>query len=303
MSANKTAWHPPFTGLLQERGPKWTKITGEVSLTMEPQRADDVIEVRVDRPRDPSDAGSVLRLLWGYIVWVALLEFKSIARPFRRGDLLRLLGYGMAWLSAHQAGDALPVGPRTRRRATPADLTLVLVVPSVTPTLQEELRELSLTVELSKTGYHEVRGFPVRLVAVDLGVAAEHERDELMRWFAGVPGERSLEALRWIGQHTGGARPMSAQAELEGWEEWARRYFASLTPDKLAEILDPAQRLAGLDPAQRLAGLDPAQRLAGLDPVQTVLALPDEVLRGLSDEYVATLPSDIQATVRIRRGR
>jgi hypothetical protein len=34
-----------------------------------------------------------------------------------------------------------------------------------------------------------------------------------------------------------------------------------------------------------------------------VLALPDEVLRGLSDEYVATLPSDIQATVRIRRGR
>ena len=179
----------------------------------------------------------------------------------------------------------------------------MLVVPSVTPTLEEELRELLLTRKPSATGYHEVRGFPVKLVVVDLGVAAEQEQDELMRWFAGAPGERSLEALRWIGQHTGGARPMSAQAELEGWEEWARRYFASLTPDKLAEIIDPAQRLAGLAPEQRLAGLAPEQRLAGLDPTQTVLALPDEVLRGLSDEYIATLPADIQAQVRSRRGR
>jgi len=43
--------------------------------------------------------------------------------------------------------------------------------------------------------------------------------------------------------------------------------------------------------------------MTGYREVQTVLALPDEVLRGLSDEYVATLPVDIQTKVRARRAR
>jgi hypothetical protein len=37
--------------------------------------------------------------------------------------------------------------------------------------------------------------------------------------------------------------------------------------------------------------------------VQTVLALPDAVLRGLSEDYLATLPDDVRATVRSRLGR
>ncbi len=48
MSAKKTAWHPPFTGLLRARCPRQAKITGEVQLTTEPLRVDDVIEVWAD---------------------------------------------------------------------------------------------------------------------------------------------------------------------------------------------------------------------------------------------------------------
>jgi hypothetical protein len=53
--------HETFTGLLQERGPRWAKVTGEVQLTTEPLRVDDVIEVWVDRSHDPLDTGATLR--------------------------------------------------------------------------------------------------------------------------------------------------------------------------------------------------------------------------------------------------
>jgi len=79
MGAKKTAWHPPFTGLLQERCPRWAKITGEVQLTAEPLRVDDVIEVWVDRPHEPSDTGATLRGMWRFIVVVGLLEYKSVS--------------------------------------------------------------------------------------------------------------------------------------------------------------------------------------------------------------------------------
>ena len=61
--------------------------------------------------------------------------------------------------------------------------------------------------------------------------------------------------------------------------------------------------LEGLSPEQRLAGLAPEQRLAGLAPEQVVLTLPDEVLRALSDDYIATLPQPTQDAVRARRSK
>ena len=69
---------------------------------------------------------------------------------------------------------------------------------------------------------------------------------------------------------------------------------------RLVARLPPEQRLAGLVPEQRLAGLAPEQRLAGLTEAQAVLALPDAALRGLSDEYLATLPRDTRAAIRRR---
>ncbi|MEZ4313285.1 MAG: hypothetical protein R3F14_35135 [Polyangiaceae bacterium] len=64
----------------------------------------------------------------------------------------------------------------------------------------------------------------------------------------------------------------------ESFEEAMKRIMARMPPE---------QRLAGLAPEQRLAGLAPEQRLAGLTEAQAVLALPDAVLRGLTNEYLA----------------
>ena len=50
----------------------------------------------------------------------------------------------------------------------------------------------------------------------------------------------------------------------------------------------------------RGSGCGHEERLVGLAPAQAVLALPDAVLRGLSDAFIATLPEDVHATVRAR---
>jgi hypothetical protein len=72
--------------------------------------------------------------------------------------------------------------------------------------------------------------------------------------------------------------------------------------DKLLQTLPPERRLAGLPPEQVLEHYKPEQRLAGLPPEQQILALSDEVLGGLSDEYIRSLPRRVQSAIRKRLG-
>lgn len=71
--------------------------------------------------------------------------------------------------------------------------------------------------------------------------------------------------------------------------------------DSLHEMLQ--KFLSVLPIEQRLAGIPLEQRLAGLTPEQQILALSDEVLRKLPDEYLSTLPTGVQETIRERLAR
>jgi hypothetical protein len=55
--------------------------------------------------------------------------------------------------------------------------------------------------------------------------------------------------------------------------------------------------LHSFPPEMRLAGLAPQERLAGLDEAHAVLALPVGVIRGLSKEYIDSLPEDVKILV------
>jgi hypothetical protein len=131
------------------------------------------------------------------------------------------------------------------------------------------------------------------LYVVELDRVAEHEDDDLLRLF-GHAKERTLEARRFWAEQVGTKEAMMALHDLEGYDEVVQRFL---------ELIPPEQRLAGLAPEQRLAGLAPEQRLAGLAPEQAVLALPDEVLRALSGDFLENLPESIRATIRQRLGR
>ncbi len=98
---------------------------------------------------------------------------------------------------------------------------------------------------------------------------------------------------------------MSTQAtpELEGYEDFVHFMLDGLTPEVKMMGLTPKERLVGLAPELIASALEPEQRLAGLALEHVALALSVEVLRALSDDYVATLPDDVQREVRARRAR
>ena len=89
---------------------------------------------------------------------------------------------------------------------------------------------------------------------------------------------------------------------VESFEEAMKRIMARMSPEQRLAGLAPEQVLRAYAPEQRLAGLAPEQRLVGLTEAEAVLALPDVVLRGLSQEYLATLPRDAQAAIQKRLG-
>jgi hypothetical protein len=286
MSTKKTAWHPPFTGLLQERCPRWAKVSGEVQLTTEPLRVDDVVEVWADRPHDPNDTGSTLRGMWRFIVVVGLLEYKSVVWPFQHGDLSRLIAYGMLWRATHQRRESLPDGSRTERLAA-HEVTLFLAVPSINTALREELDDLGLLLPASNTGYYQISGALLPLVIIDLRAVAELEDDDLLRAFAGLR-QHTVEGRRWVRQHWSvKGDPMStstsATPDLYGYDEFIEQQLQDLTPEQRLKGLAPEERLAGLAPEERLAGLAPAERLAGLAPAERLAGLaPAERLAGLA---------------------
>ena len=87
---------------------------------------------------------------------------------------------------------------------------------------------------------------------------------------------------------------------VESFDRALASLVARLPPEQRLAGLAPEQRLAGLAPEQRLAGLAPEQRVAGLTDAEAVAVIPEWALRGLSDEYVATLPRATRAAIKKR---
>ena len=150
MGTGRTAWHVGFAALLTERAPAWIEVRSEVVLTLEPQRAG-LLLLRRAHAESAGGGPRVLRRLWDLFQTDALLEFKSVSRPCRRGDVVRLLGYG-AQYHAENLG----------RVVTPADLALVLVVADVNAALRDELGTMSWTLDDLGGGYMAVLGCPYR---------------------------------------------------------------------------------------------------------------------------------------------
>jgi hypothetical protein len=299
VGSRRTAWHFFFTILLRKCGPGELEVRNEVPLSEEPPRVDYLLlrkraEAAVQRP------AQTLRALWPRLARVALAEFKSMGRPYRKGNLDRVWAYLHLYVtdpeSALQQRD---------------ELCGLLIVTARTPTLDTDVRAMGLRWDDLTGGYWELRGGLFRLYVVELDRVAEHEDDDLLRLF-GHTKERTLEARRFWAEQVGTKEAMMALHELEGYDEVVQRFIELIPPETLLKLippeqrlagLAPEQRLAGLAPEQRLAGLAPEQRLAGLAPEQAVLALPDEILRGLPDDFLEKLPEPVRATIRQRLGR
>ena len=270
MGTLRTAWHVLLAALLQQFGPRRFEVRSEVHLSAEPLRADYLL---LHRASDAEDPPRTLRKLWDLLPRDTIVEFKSIGRPYRSRNLDKLCSY----LHLYFTEDANRIEQRS-------DLCGVLLVPSRTPSLDADVVGLGLSWHDLGEGYWQLRGGAFALFVVVIDVVAEAEDDDLLRLFGHFEA-RTVQARRWLSQQVGTKETAMAMHDLEGYDEVVRKLVATLPPE------------------QRMEGLAPEQRVAGLAPEQVLLALPDDVLRALSDVYLDTLSAPTRAAIRARIGR
>ena len=162
--------------------------------------------------------------------------------------------------------------------ASPRELTLALVLPAIVPTLKAEVDRMGWTLVLLGGGYARIDGAPYAILVAAIDEVCEAEKDEFLELFSrtGTPHGKAAQWLRqWLTEVTMKRRNMK---NTQGYDEMFQRLVEAMPAEK---------------------------RLAGLDPAHSVLALPPEVLRGLKEEYIRSLPADVQKEVkkRLRRGR
>jgi hypothetical protein len=122
------------------------------------------------------------------------------------------------------------------------------------------------------------------LVVID--EVTEAERDEYLRLFSRLP-TLAGEATRWLRQWMRAAKMKDPNIEeLPGFEELFKKSIK--------------KALQTMPLEERLAGLAPEERLAGLAPEQVLLGLPLELLRGLHEDYLRSLPVELQEKLRRR---
>jgi hypothetical protein len=263
-----TLWHHIFAALLGERGPAATQVQAEPTLSTYPRRPDFLLLKRPEAETASERDARMLRGLWPRLTRAALVELKSPGRDFRRTELVRLLGYGVQYHEQHM-----------NELAGPADLSLVLVMFRPTRSLLDEIAHMAWSLEPLDRGYARIQGVMYTTFVVFSDEVAVAEDDDFMRIFSHHQVRRR-ETRWWLEQWLQRTKNMSDYhqdpRDIEGYEEVLQKLLESLPLE---------------------------ERFLGLSNEERVLALPDEALRALSEDYLRTLSPGTQAAIRERIGR
>ena len=189
----------------------------------------------------------------------------------RRRDLPKLLSYGWEYLSQ----DDCVVDD-------PAKLSLVLAVPTETPTLRREYGRCRVEPRPLGDGYVRLVGSCYTILVVLLDQVANAERDDFLRLFTHDRAKvKDQKALWWMHAWIRKARTMPELKQLEGFDDIVEGLIEALGVEELLRHVQPETLLAGLEPEQRLAGLEPEQVLEHYDAEQRLAGLDAEELKRL----------------------
>ncbi|KYF89388.1 hypothetical protein BE17_21775, partial [Sorangium cellulosum] len=207
MGSTRTAWHVLLVALLSQRGSRRFEVRSEVPLSAEPLRADYLL---LRKSAESSLPAGTLRRLWDLLPSEAIVEFKSIGRPYRRRNLDRLCSYLHLYFADNPE--------RLEQRS---DLCGVLLVPSRTRSLDADVAALGLEWDDLGDGYWRLRGAAFALIVVEIDPVAEAEDDDLLRLF-GHGEARTRESRRWLAQQLGAEEMAMEIEDLEGFDEVVR---------------------------------------------------------------------------------
>ncbi len=263
-------WHEIFASLMTERAPDGFEVRSEVKLAPRSARVDLLLLRRIEAAAgdegvaaavDASRRPPILRGLWPQLPLVSIVEYKSPARGIRRGDLLRLVEYGARYMAGYR-----------ERLPKPSDLGLVLIAPRLSEGLQHDLDYLGWRLGRFSNGYATIENSWYTIFVGFTDEISEAEQDDFLRIFSNAP-LKTHDVANWLRYWMTERHDMREIRHREGFDTISDKYFEMFTP---------------------------AERLSGLAPEQMVSALPVQLLRALSDEYIASLPDEVQREVRAR---
>lgn len=312
-----TAWHPVLVALLEQVLPGgFYQCISEFQLSREPLRVDVVIVRRTHpgTPPPPHLLASVVADLADH----TLVHFKGPTDELERDDARMFLAYALQYLVVAEVEDS-------------AALALRVVAPRLTPRFVAELSALGCELTCVAAGVHEGRLGTFALRAIETVPANARAGEHLLYTVTpgmltdpgGIPalsGEES-EVFYALREHVEQLRhPLPGHKRramkdedkvAQSFEEAMKRILArmppeqrlaGLAPEQVLRAYSPEQVLRAYSPEQVLRAYAPEQRLVGLTEAEAVLALPEAVLRGLSNEYLATLPRETRAAIEERLG-
>jgi hypothetical protein len=275
-------------------------VHDELSVGTLPLRADLVL-MRRGQAEIPELARRWLPSLVERLNHWTLIEFKSPVDALERGDLERLLAVALLF-SAQQPEPVVP-----------ADLSLVILAPSLTAPFKADVGRLGMTLVEETEGVSRIAGglFTTWVLETDrlagrnepvltvfsrvflrdpqliMEMVRDPETQPVMRYVFQQIRQFQQMGEAFMVQHT-----HTAEMDQE-YAAFKEAFISSLTPEDLAALppeertagLSPEDRMAGLSAEERLAGLSAEERLAGLSAEERLAGLPaEERLAGLSAE-------------------
>lgn len=303
----RTAWHLILAFAVGEvLSPQHWRTDPEHPLNRESLRID-VLVARRPGALTPPPAVDLMVNLLGDLAPHTLIHFVGPTDALNRDDALALLAYAILYRRYEKVRDIDAIGLR-------------LLAPWITPRFREELKALGGELdEEGAEGVYEGRLGPFKLRVIEARAMRNSTRDWLLYTFSPdflkaprVPTdltnrEMSLfrRTVRQIEQIEKEQRTMPTVKDTEVAASSYRKALLQLMiretpPEDLLRELKTEDILSRLKTEDILPHIKTEERLRDLSPEQAILALPDSVLRGFSKEYLATLPADVQKTIRKR---
>ena len=288
----RSAYHPALACVVERHKPTNTEVLTEYQLTSEPLKADILL---IRKRKEAKNDATILRGLWGLLPRRTIMEFKSIRTGLRRGDLSRLFGY------AH-------IYDYSKLRKVPHkdELATVLLVPSQTRVLQEELKRLSLRWEKIAPGYFEVLGpTPFTCFVVVIDEVALDEQDPILGIFGHKKISSKLGPIPAWEANMVKTYLRKQNVDEQNYDDYdelmdslfdgvsIERRIKGIPPEKLLEGVSTKQRLEGIPNQERLRGIPSQERLRGIPSQERLRGIPSqERLRGIpSQERLKGIPN------------
>ena len=274
----RTWWHPLLVRLLDYELATAYAVRDEVLVGKLPLRVD-ILLIRREAGQLSETSGRDLSVLLPLLSRFTLIEFKGPTDALEPGDLAQLVGCAFLWHS--QQAERIPQ----------ADVSLVVLAPSVNQSVRDELDCFGWQINEREAGVHEISGGPLAMWLIETDVMARLGQPVLSLVSRVFLNERE-GIIRQLTRSGHGLLLCYTLQQIEQFrslgEDFAMQHADT---EYMTELEDELQVvLQGISVEKRLQGLRPEERLQGLRPEERLRGLtPEEMVAGLSDEQAERL--------------